>query len=680
MITDLAKFENRFADKQAQLERAKRILKTEFIGIDSIIDNLIGNIGAWYSFNELQDKPLVINLWGLTGVGKTSLLNRIVELLEFKDYYFRFDMGKKRGMFSFNSALDDLCDNKDASPVIIALDEFQHARTIEGPFRTEVGDENSRMVWELIDSGEVQYVKWNNGTWSFYDYILKLSLLLNVGVKVQNGYVVENKKLFCKELELDCSDEKVLFVNQKWYENIIDYANGKLGNLLLKDVEALLLKMNGKETISFLNKVLRIAKRPAIKKFTNALIIILGNLDEAYTMGGDYSVDIDADEFHHQSLKINITMIKKALRNRFRDEQIARLGNIHIIYPALDKKSYQEIIKLELKRLSQKLIKTLGLSIEFDSSVNKVIYSEGVYPTQGARPVFTTINQMIKSNIPFFVTEIFANKTQITSLSFNIESDKLICNYYHGEIKVMTKEMTIALELKEIRKPKRDDMQAITAIHESGHAVIAYVLLDLIPEAIFSVTSDSDISGFVHTRMEKGFISRSQIIPNIAMMLGGYMAEELIFGKDNITSGAESDIERATIFLSKMYSSSGMGDLPLRYAIPTTATMNYLHLSNNEIEEKIKQSTKLALYIAKQTLIQEKGLLLKMAEYLSEFPKLEKQAIKELIDKYSIHSKARSNSNFDYQKHLKQCVKHQFGITAIAESTTLIMNKDVSKL
>ena len=167
MITDLAKFKNRFLEKQLQLEHANKILKTEFIGIDGIIDELLSNIGSWYSFNELQDKPLVVNLWGLTGVGKTSLLNRIVELLDYKDNYYRFDMGKKRGMFSFNNALDDLCESKDTEPVIIALDEFQHARTIEGLHRKEVGDDNSRMVWELIDSGEVRYINWTRGLWSF---------------------------------------------------------------------------------------------------------------------------------------------------------------------------------------------------------------------------------------------------------------------------------------------------------------------------------------------------------------------------------------------------------------------------------------------------------------------------------------------------------------------------------
>ncbi len=677
MTKYLAKFKNRFLEKQAQLEQAKHILKTEFIGIDNIIDELLSNIGSWYSFNELQDKPLVINLWGLTGVGKTSLLNRVVELLEYKDHYYRFDMGKKKGMFSFNSALDDLCDNKDTFPVIIALDEFQHARTLEGPLRNEVGDDNSRMVWELIDSGEVQYINWTRGIWSFYEMIDKLRLLLRAGVIVVKGKVVKQKELFCEEMNETCSDKGNLFLDPRLYENIVEYLEGYDKNLLKKDVEDKLLQMNGPETIDYLSKVVRIAKRPTIKKFTNALIIILGNLDEAYTMGSNFSVDIDADEFHHQSLKINITRIKKALRNRFRDEQIARLGNLHIIYPALDKASYQQIIALALNKLSDKLRKSLGLALQFDYSVNEVIYSEGVYPTQGARPVFTTINQLVKSNLPSFIAEVFANKSQITKLVFSINDNELICNYYQGENWVVAKKKTLGLVLKEIRKPKRDNMQAITAIHESGHAVLSYALLNLIPEVIFSTTSDEDTAGFVYTRIEKEYISRSQIIPNIAMILGGYMAEELIFGKENITTGAESDIERATTFLSRMFSNSGMGDLPLLSAIPTPSTINYYHSNSDEIEEKIKQTIELAIKVAKQTLNQEKRLLLKMAEYLSGFPKLDKQKIKNLIKKYATSNLTQNSQiNFDYQRKLKKSISEQFEIKAISESATLILNKD----
>ena len=60
--------------KQILLENAGKILKGEFVGIDIVIDKVIDSLNTWFLFPELQDKPVVINLWGMTGVGKTALI------------------------------------------------------------------------------------------------------------------------------------------------------------------------------------------------------------------------------------------------------------------------------------------------------------------------------------------------------------------------------------------------------------------------------------------------------------------------------------------------------------------------------------------------------------------------------------------------------------------------------
>jgi cell division protease FtsH len=100
---------NDFLNKQAVLDNARKILKQEFIGINEIIDEIIDNVSSWFFLPDLQEKPVVVNLWGLTGVGKTSLVNRLVELLDFEDSFYRFDLGEKEGSFSFrDSGLGEL--------------------------------------------------------------------------------------------------------------------------------------------------------------------------------------------------------------------------------------------------------------------------------------------------------------------------------------------------------------------------------------------------------------------------------------------------------------------------------------------------------------------------------------------------------------------------------------------
>jgi len=225
-----------FLSKQEILDNARKVLKQEFIGIDKIIDEIIDNVSSWFFLPDLQEKPVVVNLWGLTGVGKTSLVNRLVELIEFEDSYYRFDLGEKEGSFSFRDSLDELCENNDTSPVIIALDEIQHSRTVSGPFRQEIENDKNRMIWEMIDSGRIQYVEWKRGLWSFEDLIYKLLHLLKAGVEVKKGIVVNNIELYCNEMKVSIEEgERLLFVPEDEYETILEFAGEQLGLYLKKD-------------------------------------------------------------------------------------------------------------------------------------------------------------------------------------------------------------------------------------------------------------------------------------------------------------------------------------------------------------------------------------------------------------------------------------------------------------
>lgn len=622
-----------FISKQEILEKARKVLKQEFIGIDKIIDEIIDNVSSWYFLPDIQEKPVVVNLWGLTGVGKTSLVNRLVELLDFEDSFYRFDLGEKEGSFSFRDSLDELCQNNDTSPVIIALDEIQHSRTVSGPFRQEVENDKNRMIWEMIDSGRIQYVEWKRGLWTFEDLIYKLLHLLKAGVEVRKGIVVKKNDLYCEEMKIYVEEgERLLFVPEDEYETILSFAGEQLGLHLKKDVEKILLSFSANDTILFLNKVLKIGKRPSIKNFTKSLIFVLGNLDEAYTMSDNFSADIDADEFNKLSKKITVPKIKKALKSRFRNEQIARLGNIHIIYPALDKASYQIIIKNELKKYAQSLTDTFQIEVIFENSIHDIIYKEGVYPTQGVRPIFTSIHQILKSKISFFYSAIFLEKLDVDSLHFSVRNKKLACDYLKKQQNVHSLETDITTTLENVRHSLKDDLQAIIAVHESGHAVLSIVLMKTIPEVIYSISTDGDSQGFVYSSFAWKYISRKELIPRVAMMLGGYVAEELVFGKENLTAGAASDIEKATEFLSVMYKNNGMGQTPIKYNIPIKEERGSYH-QLEVIEEEIKNAIEEAKLLAENTLKSEQKLLLSLADFLSDNRMLRKNDIKRFVEK-----------------------------------------------
>lgn len=668
-----------FLVKQQTLENARATLKKEFVGIDKIIDEVIDNASTWYFLSDLQEKPVVINLWGLTGVGKTSLINRLVELIDFEDAYYRFDLGEKEGNFSFRESLDELCENNDTSPVIIAFDEIQHSRTVVGPFRQEIENDKNRMIWELIDSGKIQYVEWKRGLWSFEGLINKLIYLLKAGVEVQDGIVSSNVELYYNEMDLTYEEgERAFFVPEDEYSTIIDFAGGQLGLYLQQDVRNLLVSYSGDDTIVFLNKVLKIAKKPSIKNFTKALIFVLGNLDEAYTMSNNFSADIDADEFNKLSQKITVPKIKNALQNRFRNEQIARLGNIHIIYPALSKFSYQKIIQSELDKYSKSLQRKFGLQVDLDSSINEIIYDEGVYPTQGVRPIFTSIHQVLKSKLSVFFAEIFLKSLEVDSLKFVVKNKELQCQYIKNGRQAYSLKVEIITSLGDVRNNKKDDVQAITAVHESGHTVLSIALMNTVPEVVYSITTDADNLGFVYANFPWKYISRKELVPRVAMMLGGFVAEEIIFGKENVTSGAASDIKKATEFLSKMYKTSGMGNMPISYSIPIREE-NELYHNFEDAESEIRTALEEAKLLAKTTLEKEKKLLLALADKLSDNRMLRSDEIKDIANR-TLSSTVNFIENGDhlfYRKHLKQQIEKLGGTLMLSHypENSISLNK-----
>ncbi len=675
MANQLTALKREFSKKARILEKANQQLKKEFVGIDPIIDELVENVRSWYTMNSIQEKPAVINLWGLTGVGKTSVIVRLMELIGLEDKTFRFDLGEKDGSRSFRNSLTDLCENKDDSPVAIILDELQHAATIKGPFREEISEDKNRMIWELIDSGKVSYVEWKSALWTFENLVKNLNELHYAGVRVKDGVVTRQKNLFRKEMDISEDDSPLYFVPEDEYECIIELADDSMDLKLKRDVKERLCQMNGNETIQFLHKVLSKATRPSIKSFHKAIIFVIGNVDEAYTMSGNYSADISADEFHEATTKITIPDIKTALRRRFRDEQIARLGNIHIIYPAFNKDSYYKIIRLELNRLSDRIKEVLNLKLTFDDTLIDEIYKEGVYPTQGARPLFTTIHQMVKSKLSLHVNIILKRKMEADQMRLSVHEGQLICDFYNDKELLFSYSDPITSYLEKLRKPKKDESQAIAAVHEAGHAVLSISLLKVIPELVVSVTSDSDANGFMYSKFNPNYTSRAHVLPKTAMLLGGIVAEEIIFGEQHLTTGGSSDLRKATESLMIMYKMNGFGSVPVYHGVHEREN-SFVYHSIEKIEQEVFEVIEKAKELAKQELTKNKRLLLAIAEYLSVESKLEKEQLIELIESNSDMGDQEGKPKDFYRETLKKQIRTKEILKETVEKNPIVLNKD----
>ena len=101
----------------------------------------------------------------------------------------------------------------------------------------------------------------------------------------------------------------------------------------------------------------------------------------------------------------------------------------------------------------------------------------------------------------------------------------------------------------------------VVAYHEIGHALVAALQSHSAP--VTKITIVPRTSGALGYTMqvdagEKNLLSRTELYNKIATLTGGRAAEELIFGEDNVTTGASNDIEQATKLARAMITRYGM--------------------------------------------------------------------------------------------------------------------------
>ncbi|XP_059183275.1 ATP-dependent zinc metalloprotease YME1L1-like isoform X2 [Centropristis striata] len=104
--------------------------------------------------------------------------------------------------------------------------------------------------------------------------------------------------------------------------------------------------------------------------------------------------------------------------------------------------------------------------------------------------------------------------------------------------------------------------KTITAYHESGHAIVAYYTKDAMPINKATIMPRGPTLGHVSMLPENDRWSetRAQLLAQMDVSMGGRVAEELIFGDDNITTGASSDFDGATKLAKMMVTRFGMSD------------------------------------------------------------------------------------------------------------------------
>jgi len=107
-----------------------------------------------------------------------------------------------------------------------------------------------------------------------------------------------------------------------------------------------------------------------------------------------------------------------------------------------------------------------------------------------------------------------------------------------------------------------EDEKRLTAYHEGGHAIIAYYTPNTDPIHKATIIPRGQALGMVMRLPESDRFSesRNHLLGIIKVCMGGRIAEELIFGYDNVTTGASSDIRTATKIARAMVTECGLSD------------------------------------------------------------------------------------------------------------------------
>lgn len=581
-------------DRIKLLDSALVQLKREFVGLDDIIDQLGASVYAWYVTPEIITRPTIVSIWGMTGTGKTSVVKRLISLLYLDDVRISFDCGECRD--NNKSISTDIMDTfgkseesdsgdrfSGSNSLVFMFDEFQYARTINESGEEEVAP-SLRPIWSILDSGIIDITNDYNYDFSslcdFIDELVDASKSLpHIIIKDNHIESPDDVSAFLNimffhydrgpSIKTDNTEDQnkpLEVLTSRYLRTIIRRLNNKsdaLGSRVAKEL------LSGEYTIGQLAERLEDIKKLAASSrkldCSKSLVFILGNLDEAYKDSSDISPDIDADLFYDITSRVTTTDIKEALKERYRPEQIGRLGNNIIKYPTLSKDSFKRIIDLEIGRILDRFSEVDKIEVVFEQSMKDLLYSESVYPTQGVRPVLSSIDTLITP----YLSKVVEHKGRSKSVSISVVGDIRDFRLPRVDIRLKfdkSEEVIVEqkLELGKERCPENRKKRFICAVHEIGHAIMYSWCKGEVPDNIVSVSTDH--GGFCSTydRRFAGEIDcRRDVLDEVRISLGGYQAERVIYSNPDMwLLGSSSDIQSLWKELSGAVMDCGF-DLPL---------------------------------------------------------------------------------------------------------------------
>ena len=182
-----------------------------------------------------------------------------------------------------------------------------------------------------------------------------------------------------------------------------------------------------------------------------------------------------------------------------------------------------------------------------------------------------------------------------------------------------------------------------------------------VPEKLCSNAVSKENNGFLLMDDDDNEMwTKDEILNNIKIALGGYVAEELVFGQKKRGAGANNDLMKATVYASQMVREYGMGSKPyvstyLTTEVKSNGGMKLRFDSQDEINAEITRIIDSCLSSVKQILEDKpwKKLFKDSATYLSKHSSMPKEKMQKLYDRIP-----KNHRNTPDKKYYRNCLKN----------------------
>lgn len=520
--------------RDEQLKKVSEKLKAEFAGLDAEIDRILQVIRPWFVLPQAQRRPLVVSLWGMTGVGKTSLVRRLSELLEINKIYEEFDLGQYTGdTQSTYPLVGPRLWRFSGQPCLLFFDELHTVRTMR--LNSEIDRPQLRDLWTLMDSGIVPVVV--DGHRNMVNHLRSSIKIAREMPEAHSGHMTDVHQM----------------------DQIISY----IGLDIEPDELAKIADCNRIEAYEwFIEEIQWIMNSAKSLDYRQALIFVAGNLDELFKAHGSVNPDdMNADDLFEKTKQIGVDQLREALLSRFRPEQVGRLGSIQIIFPSLSPKSLRKIIRTHLDAIASWIHDGFAVKTKFSDSVVELVFREGVIPSQGARPVLSTLKELVETRVADWLLEALQSGASELEIDYSAKTKSLFAKGVgrNGEaVRVSEKILTREERLPEIKMS--EEFRNLLAVHEAGHAVVGIASQGVLPIKTLAGPLSWHRGGPRVVFPNSEFLTKELCMAMLDTLLAGLAAEEAVFGKENTSLGVERDIQQATMLAAQMITMNAMGD------------------------------------------------------------------------------------------------------------------------